>query len=1058
MPGRLEILTLGGLRILVDGSPVRGLASRKAEALLVYLACQGGSPAREALATLLWDDRSTSASLANLSVLLTSLRKELAPFLRIERDSLSLNPVAAHRCDAVDFLKGTDDVGVDDDLGLEVAKQIEAALDLYSGPFLEGFILRDARGFEEWSAIQRERIRLRAVEGHRALADLYLRRRQYARGLRHAQRLLTIDPLSEAGHGTSMLLFARQGEMANAQAQYRACRDILQIELGVDPSFETTDLYHRLRSAAESRPGNLPAPPTPFVGRDRELVTLAAWLADPGARLLTLVGPGGAGKTRLAIEAASRAGSAFLHGVCFVSFAALEPATPPVPALARALGFAFQPGAEMQAQLATYFRERELLLVLDGLEPASESPRLISGWLAQAPDLRIIASSRAPLHVIGERVLEIGGLPFPRSDAPAETEPEDALRLFEESARRARSEFTLTPDDRRLALDICRRVDGLPLALELAGAWLSTYSVEEVAAELERSLDFLAGAYRDLPERQRSLRAVFENTWDQLAPDEQDHFRRLSIFRGPLTRDAALAVAGAEASDLAGLVDKSLLHRTGSDRYEAHEVLRVYGRERLAQDPRLEQEVLKRFRRFYAELIHRLGEEIGGRDQVGAMEELGREADNLRAAWLSACETADVDAIEGSLVGLSRYYLIRGLFQVGAERFAAAEASLRGLPESTRANRVRGAVLARAGAFESELSHHERANELLQQAEARLRQAGDEAELVFCLNRQGILARKTGRYPESRLRHEQALAIARSLAEPRLTAESCNHLGSAFYFLGIYADAEAGYRQALDLYNALGDTQGAGRCVLNLANIADRTGDFDSARTLYEQSRSMSESVGDRWGEAASLNNLGNVLLAREEYRAARQMYSESLAIKRDLGHQEGVAASLDNLGRAAFGLGELGEARKLRQASLDIRREIGDAWGIANCLVGLGDVALATGRLAEAESDYREALETAAAIDVPMLIEAGLVGWAELLRRKGESEQALEVLATVLEHGGKDKLTQTKAARLRDEIEAGLDPDELRRIGRRGRGTDLRAVAFEVLAGAAPADHHPRP
>jgi DNA-binding SARP family transcriptional activator len=494
MAERLEILTLGGLRILVDGAPVRGLASRKAEALLVFLACQGGSPSRESLATLLWDDRTSSGSLANLSVLLSSLRKDLAPYLRIDRETVSLDPGSPWSCDATDFERQVAlPAAVDVDLSQAEADRIERALELYRGPFLEGFFVREARGFEEWGAVQRERLRMQAVEGLRALSAGGLHRRQYRRGLQHVQRLLSLDPLSEAGHRTAMLLYARQGEMALGLAQYQACRDLLQAELGVDPSFETTDLYYRLRTAAENRVRNLPAPPTGLVGRGEELEKLGAQLIDPGCRLLTLVGPGGIGKTRLAIEAAARAEADFLHGVCFVALGAVERPDQLVPAVAGALQMTFRPGSEMRDQLIGSLRDRELLLVLDNLEHLVEAASLLGELLAAAPAVQLIATSRTPLRMLGERVLEVQGLPYSEAgDAAGKTSA--AEELFVQSAVRARSGFTLAEGDLAWVRKICRRVDGLPLALEMAGAWTSAYGVREVAEQVERSLDFLGGA------------------------------------------------------------------------------------------------------------------------------------------------------------------------------------------------------------------------------------------------------------------------------------------------------------------------------------------------------------------------------------------------------------------------------------------------------------------------------------------------------------------------------------------------------------------------------------
>lgn len=633
MPERLEIITLGGLRILVDGSPVRGLASRKAEALLVFLACQGGSPSRESLATLLWDDRPLSGSLANLSVLLSSLRKDLARYLQIDRKTVSLDPSSLWTCDAKEFERqAVLPAGADGDLPPPEADRIERALELYRGTFLEGFFVREARGFEEWGAVQRERLRMQAVEGHHALAAFGLSRRQYRRGLRHAQRLLSLDPLSEAGHRTAMLLYARQGEMALGLAQYQACRDLLQAELGVDPSFETTDLYYRLRTAAENRVHNLPTPPTPLVGRVEELEKLGAQLTDPECRVLTLVGPGGIGKTRLAMEAAARAEADFLHGVCFVALGAVDRPDQLIPSVAGALQMTFRSGSEMRDQLIGYLRDREMILVLDNLEHLVEAASFLGELLSAAPAVRLLVTSRMPVRMMGEKLVEVQGLPYSEAgDAAGKTSA--AEELFVQSAVRARSGFTLAEGDLAWVRRVCRRVDGLPLALEMAGAWTSAYGVREVAEEVERSLDFLGGAFRDLPERQRSLRAVFEHSWSRLSAAEQERYRRLSVFRGSFSLEAARAVADAGPGDLASLVDKSLLHRPRPDRFQAHEVLRVYATEKAAEDPDGGQAVMRRFRSYFAGQLQRTEGEASGRTQREALAALADDLENFRSAW-----------------------------------------------------------------------------------------------------------------------------------------------------------------------------------------------------------------------------------------------------------------------------------------------------------------------------------------------------------------------------------------------------------------------------------------
>lgn len=1044
MDDKLEIRTLGGLSVHRGGRAVSGLASRKAEALLVYLASRPQAHSREALATLLWDNLPSSRALANLSVLLSSLRKQLAPFLTIGPDSVSPNPDSKWELDAAE-LRALIEIDAESE-GEPGAIRAERAAELYRGDFLEGFYLRGAQGFEEWAVGYRERLRHLVLRALHQIVEYCLRSRQFPRGLRHAQRLLELDPLAEAVHRQAMILYVRQREPTSALEQYASCRRILHAELGIEPSFETTALYHQVLAARISRPPTLPTPLTAFVAREDEVARIAEWLADPEGRLMTLVGPGGVGKTRLALEAATRLGSDFLHGACFVPLAALDTVEQIVPALAEALQFTFQPSPDARRQLLHYLRERETLLVLDSFEHLVEGVDLLSEILAGAPQVRILATSRTRPNVLGQWVLEVGGLPYPEVEGPTLGQGYGAVDLFVQGARRVQAEFELSQETESWILRICRRVEGLPLALEIAAAWTRTYSVERVAAEIERSLDFLSGPPRELPERQPSLRAVFEHTWGMLNDAERTIFRRLSVFRGSFPPKAALFVAGASQRDLAGLVDKSLLHRTAADRYSAHEVVRVYGIEKAAESPEDRREVQSLFRSYYTEMLALKATDLTGPRQGEAVAELGLEAENLRSAWSAALEQDEFGMLERSADGLFRFYMIRGRYQEGADAFGAAALRLEETEAASQPSGLLTKALVRSGAFLTELSHYERAKASLDRGKRMLEAGGDREELAFCLNRMGTLARKTGALSEARLLHTESLALARQVGFLRGVADSLSGLGSASYLLGEYEAARESYRGALEVFQSVGDQQGADRCLINLANIADREGAYEDARELLARSLSLSEEIGDRWGVAAALNNMGNIALKVGQDREARRLYEESLAIKRQLGNQEGISSSLDNLGRVAFRLSEMAEAKQLREASLAIRREIGDTWGVAYSLNGLGDIATAQGQFGDAVKFYREAIRTAIAIQAPLLAEAGLIGWAELLWRQGERDPSLEIAVWIAQGTAKDKEAEERAVRLRDAIAGTVGPAAVRQAEGRIRSRSLEEMAAAVL------------
>ncbi|MGH8631367.1 MAG: ATP-binding protein, partial [Burkholderiales bacterium] len=357
---------------------------------------------------------------------------------------------------------------------------------------------------------------------------------------------------------------------------------------------------------------NLPTPPTPLIGRERELAEMARLLGDPQCRLLTLAGPGGIGKTRLAIEAADHQREAFADGAHFVSLAPIRSAEFIVPAIADAIGFAFYGAEDPKAQLLNYLSGKAPLLVLDNLEHLLEGVALLAEILERGPAVKLLATSRERLNLHGEWVLDIQGLPFPDEAGSAEVEGYSAVALFVQTARRAHVDFVLAAEERPAVARICRLVEGMPLGIELAAAWVRTLSCREIAQEIERNLadprqgmDFLAASMRDVPERHRSIRAAFDHSWNLLSAEEQQVMRQLSVFRGGFRREAAEQVAGATLPLLSALVDKSLLRRTEAGRFDLHELVRQYAAAQLQADPQDEFVTCERFSHYYAVWLQR---------------------------------------------------------------------------------------------------------------------------------------------------------------------------------------------------------------------------------------------------------------------------------------------------------------------------------------------------------------------------------------------------------------------------------------------------------------------
>jgi DNA-binding SARP family transcriptional activator len=567
----LDIRLLGELSIHRDGVPLTALKSKKGLALMCYLVVTGRTYARPALAGLFWPDFPETNALLNLRKTLHLLKQHLAPFVLISRQTIALNQAASIWLDVSEFEART--------VGQPEVAQLRAAAALYRGDFLGDFYLADSAAFEDWAAAHRAAYHGLALEALSQLADHHLANAQYEEAAVYARRQIAMDDLRESAHRQLMIALARSGRRNAALVQYETCRQILAEALVVEPSPATARLAEQIRqdevgeldldradlpgtetpAAEQPHPAtihSLPTPATPFIGREAELTVLGQYLADPAIRLVTILGPGGVGKTRLALAAAERQGTsrqpaAFSDGVYFVSLASVSTADSLAPTIAEAVGFHFYEGDEPQAQLLRYLRSKNILLLLDNFEHLRDGVALLDELVQTAPAVKLLVTSRERLNLQAEHLFHIGSLTLPQTDAAGDDDDSldlssySAIQLFCQSARRVQPGFALTVDNRADVLAICRLVQGMPLGIVLATTWLALLTPPEIVAEMGQNLDFLSTTMADMPARHRSLRAAFNHSWSLLNRQERTVFAQLSIFNGGFSRDAAQAVGGA---------------------------------------------------------------------------------------------------------------------------------------------------------------------------------------------------------------------------------------------------------------------------------------------------------------------------------------------------------------------------------------------------------------------------------------------------------------------------------------------------------------------------------
>jgi DNA-binding SARP family transcriptional activator/predicted ATPase len=966
MDTRFSIAVFGSPTVTRDGAPVRGFVSSKAAALAYYLAVTGRPHARDALAGLFWPEASAPQASKNLRDVLSNVRRLLDPYLQSDRHTVCLLPDAIECVDAQRFLACLEEAKRLPPTN--AARMLREAIELYQGDLLEGFFISDALEFEEWLLIERERFRQLASETLHRLVVYALDQQDYQTGIHYAGQLLTIDPLREEAHRQLMALLALSGQRAAALERYETCRRLLHDEIGVEPDEETTKLHQRILAgeltdsrmssvslvslmspAAAQAIYHLPALLAPFVGRVQELARVVELTRTPGCRLVTITGVGGAGKTRLALQAAqellpiSRQRAVFAHGIAFVALAAIDvsgtderavaqrTASALATAVASALHFSFSGRESPQRQLAHYLHEKELLLILDNCEhlPAAS---FVTELLEQAPALVIIATSRGRLNVRGEQIVELTGLPYPsHRDIAAHNgwNGYSAIQLFQHTAQAVNPHLVWTSTTTAAAVQICELVAGLPLGIELAAHLVRLMPCEEIAQEIAANLEFLQSARRDLPERHQSLRAVFDHSWNLLNPTEQRVLRQLSVFRGGFSRSAAVQVAGAALPTLASLVDNSLVrHITGPNqpvgRYELQELVRQYAAEKFTEASSNDEQsaTLDRHCRFYLDFLHRRIADLRGSGQQVALAEIHQEIENIRGAWRYAVTRGHIELLGQAADSLFHFIEIRNWFQEGAEIFALAADRLAALHiahASLLTQHVWATLLARQGWFTFLIGRQVEARASLEHSIALLRPLGATAELIFPLNYLAAITGYSGDYAAAVRLAEEALQFSRAGRDQHGITVAKTILAQLAYMLGHLDQARQHALESLAIGRELGNRWGMVFSLLNLGWVAQAQGKHDEAKRFFAEGLAVREALGDKRGIGLCLNHLGDTAEALADYAEARQRYQESLVLFKEIGNQAGVATSLIKLGYNALALQEPESASAYFHESLRI-------------------------------------------------------------------------------------------------------------------------------------------
>jgi len=795
--------------------------------------------------------------------------------------------------------------------------------------------------------------------------------------------------IAAVGHGGQVLLSEATRALVDADVRdlgahrlkdLSAPEHIYQLEIeGLPSDFP-------LLKTIEAGMKNLPASRTSFVGRAAELDEIDRLLDLPDCRLLTLVGPGGAGKTRLAIEAAARRAEHYPHGVHFIPLVSVVSPEFLAPAVAESVQFAVDgahSGFSAQDQLLDYLSERSTLLVLDNFEHLVEGSGFLSELIERAPYVHLLATSRERLNVQSEWVLDVEGLDLGKNG----NETASAARLFVERATQVVPGFALEDAEHAHVLRICRLVDGMPLGIELAASWTSVLSAAEIADEIEGNIDFLATSMRDVPERHRSLRAAIDQSWRLLTDEQRSAFSRLSVLRGSFDRGAATAVTGGDLHLLSELVAKSLVRRPDFGRFELHELLRQYAAEQLRASPVEEAAARKRHARHYAAMLLDRQTALMGHELAVARDELRAELDNLRAAveWL-VLEDDEPAALEA----IDAYYAflwMHSWFDGGETLERLARTFGFDSDDPAAANAAALSVAVCRIAIGARLGYDAEAEQVAVCCLSVLRARSLERDLARCLCALGILAGYRDSLPEAVAFLEEGTEIAKAIGDEL--------------------------------------TESGGLMDLGFARLL--VGDLEAAGTAFDATHALSQKLGNPLLRAYATSKLGLLADAEERYADALRMHMKAYELFASVGEPGGTGYALSRASLSAFGLGDYSEALRLARAGYDAFSESNHRWGLIGALCRIGFAALALGDRADARERFSSAFaaaEAAESVSLELLALSGI--GACLAEDPAEQERAAAILTFVMGH---EQLPASYAFAARpalDRLEAELPSEQL--------------------------------
>lgn len=936
--------------------------------LLAYLGYTSDWVSREQLAFLFWPDKPTKSARKNLRHLLGRVRSldfVKQGFVTVESEKETLRWLVTS--DLAEFTQAIEQ------------ENWQAAIEKYQGELLEALVC-DATEYSEWLHQARANLTQNYQAAFIKQSKEFEAQGNYQKASDMLKELLKNDHLKDshldedlmqAYLGLAQNFAQKSTQREDALKFYEQFKAQLQKELALEPLPETEQLAQDLKDiklstlpsgeqpqqnnqtiqtttpkSTEKNTAtsyNLPAQLTSFVGREDELKEIEGFLESQNLRLLTIIGPGGIGKTRLALQLAEGQKEIYPDGVCYASLASLSSTDNLAPAIASALKLSFSSQSSPEEQLKIHLKDKNLLLILDNLEHVLKGAGIILELLEHCPSLKILTTSREALDFHGEWLYEITGLNTPASETNQLTlhdvEKYEAIQLFIQSAQRVSPSFTLNADDQTQMnniVDVCRLLNGSPLAIELATNWIRLLNVEEIVEEIQKSLDFLAVTHPDLPERHRSMRAVFDHSWKLLSSEEQTALENLAVFRGGFTKNAAETVGDISLRTLLTLSNKSLLQRNPTGRFERHSVVREFSEEKLKAKLEKQQEQTEKHANYYFDFLEQ--HPMGGANDQQYLQDMEDELANIRAAWHWATTNKRSDQL-GRSTDLVVFYDRRARLKEGAKLFEQAVQVLE--EDNSEYTEAMAKACVDAAWLFYRLSEHEQAISLSEKAVEHLGNQNDNSIPMKAFNISGVVMMAMGKNEDARLQFKQALKIAELKQDVKAISNYLRNLGMVEQNLANYRKAKHFYKRALQMLQEEGDVFGTVDVLNNMGGLCLLTLEFQEAKTYLDEGLRQAQDINYHFSIPYLLSNLGRVALALQDFVLANDRCLKILSESDKTIEPKVESMVLLTQGRAMVGLGKVHTAQECFNLSIELAWQHQEYPIVMENLLGIAELSL---------------------------------------------------------------------------------------------------------------------